>query len=252
MIVLGFGAKHRDAVVNLDTQVRHRLENKANAPLLRKLKKGYERSGGTSVPFEHKPLAELFAMLAKALAWQHFGVRLGDGYSAIASVFTNEGEGFFEQMLSRGKVRVSGDLGEGTFRYEGAQGAEYPELTLWRFEIYGGIDFGGDPNVYGRSSLTIAVTGRSEAIGNLFYSSFLKDPDSPRIGRNDPCPCGSGKKYKKCHGSVTKIEARDPIRDSAGARRVVPSTNQPLAAHGYGPHQTEEMQRYMQQLRSTR
>jgi len=21
-----------------------------------------------------------------------------------------------------------------------------------------------------------------------------------KIGRNDPCPCGSGKKYKKCHG----------------------------------------------------
>jgi SEC-C motif-containing protein len=23
---------------------------------------------------------------------------------------------------------------------------------------------------------------------------------SPKIGRNDPCPCGSGKKYKKCCG----------------------------------------------------
>ena len=23
-----------------------------------------------------------------------------------------------------------------------------------------------------------------------------------KIGRNDPCPCGSGKKYKKCHGSA--------------------------------------------------
>ncbi|HWA78122.1 MAG TPA: YchJ family protein [Polyangiaceae bacterium] len=22
----------------------------------------------------------------------------------------------------------------------------------------------------------------------------------PRVGRNEPCPCGSGKKYKKCHG----------------------------------------------------
>jgi preprotein translocase subunit SecA len=22
-----------------------------------------------------------------------------------------------------------------------------------------------------------------------------------KVGRNDPCPCGSGKKYKKCHGS---------------------------------------------------
>jgi hypothetical protein len=26
----------------------------------------------------------------------------------------------------------------------------------------------------------------------------------PKVGRNEPCPCGSGKKYKKCHG--------DPVR----------------------------------------
>jgi len=25
--------------------------------------------------------------------------------------------------------------------------------------------------------------------------------DEPKVGRNDPCPCGSGKKYKKCHGT---------------------------------------------------
>jgi preprotein translocase subunit SecA len=24
-----------------------------------------------------------------------------------------------------------------------------------------------------------------------------------KIGRNDPCPCGSGKKYKHCHGKLT-------------------------------------------------
>jgi hypothetical protein len=24
--------------------------------------------------------------------------------------------------------------------------------------------------------------------------------ESPKLGRNDPCFCGSGKKYKKCHG----------------------------------------------------
>ena len=23
-----------------------------------------------------------------------------------------------------------------------------------------------------------------------------------KIGRNDPCPCGSGKKYKQCHGKL--------------------------------------------------
>jgi tetratricopeptide (TPR) repeat protein len=25
--------------------------------------------------------------------------------------------------------------------------------------------------------------------------------DAPKVGRNEPCPCGSGKKYKKCHGA---------------------------------------------------
>ena len=26
--------------------------------------------------------------------------------------------------------------------------------------------------------------------------------DTPKVGRNDPCPCGSGKKYKQCHGRL--------------------------------------------------
>ena len=26
--------------------------------------------------------------------------------------------------------------------------------------------------------------------------------DTPKVGRNDPCPCGSGKKYKNCHGAA--------------------------------------------------
>lgn len=26
--------------------------------------------------------------------------------------------------------------------------------------------------------------------------------DEPKVGRNDPCHCGSGKKYKKCHGQA--------------------------------------------------
>jgi len=24
-----------------------------------------------------------------------------------------------------------------------------------------------------------------------------------KVGRNDPCPCGSGKKYKQCHGKLS-------------------------------------------------
>ena len=30
---------------------------------------------------------------------------------------------------------------------------------------------------------------------------------TPKVGRNDPCPCGSGKKYKKCHGLTSDAQA---------------------------------------------
>lgn len=30
-----------------------------------------------------------------------------------------------------------------------------------------------------------------------------QEPAMPKVGRNDPCPCGSGKKYKQCHGALS-------------------------------------------------
>lgn len=45
--------------------------------------------------------------------------------------------------------------------------------------------------------------------GRWFYfdSEFPKQKtqrrDQVKVGRNDPCPCGSSKKYKKCHGSLS-------------------------------------------------
>ena len=33
-------------------------------------------------------------------------------------------------------------------------------------------------------------------------AGLLSDAPVPKVGRNDPCPCGSGKKYKACHGKL--------------------------------------------------
>jgi len=44
------------------------------------------------------------------------------------------------------------------------------------------------------------ITGSSSALSE----GQAKKPEKrkePKVGRNDPCPCGSGKKYKKCHGA---------------------------------------------------
>jgi hypothetical protein len=74
--------------------------------------------------------------------------------------------------------------------------------------------------VYVPSSLAIALIGRSEMIRNLRYTSFSKNRNAPKIARNDPCPCGRGKKHKKYRGSIAEIEARaEAVRTP-----VVPST----------------------------
>ncbi|MFN3270057.1 MAG: SEC-C metal-binding domain-containing protein, partial [Candidatus Kapaibacteriota bacterium] len=38
-------------------------------------------------------------------------------------------------------------------------------------------------------------------------SSASSISDYKSIGRNDPCPCGSGKKYKHCHGKKVSTNA---------------------------------------------
>ena len=42
----------------------------------------------------------------------------------------------------------------------------------------------------------IAVCGGGDASGGS-----KQVIQGEKVGRNDPCPCGSGKKYKKCHGA---------------------------------------------------
>jgi len=45
-------------------------------------------------------------------------------------------------------------------------------------------------------------TGEAQTTAPLAASSAAAAPPVPRVGRNDPCPCGSGKKYKLCHGRL--------------------------------------------------
>ena len=49
----------------------------------------------------------------------------------------------------------------------------------------------------------LKAPGASPRAGGMSQSepsSELYRRTSPKVGRNDPCPCGSGKKYKKCCG----------------------------------------------------
>ena len=53
---------------------------------------------------------------------------------------------------------------------------------------------------YGFSEAYLEAERRRERLASA--GSFARDPRLvhavPKVGRNDPCPCGSGKKFKKC------------------------------------------------------
>jgi preprotein translocase subunit SecA len=52
-----------------------------------------------------------------------------------------------------------------------------------------------------RSAANVNYSYGAAASGGQDAKVETVQRQSPKVGRNDPCPCGSGKKYKKCHGT---------------------------------------------------
>jgi preprotein translocase subunit SecA len=48
------------------------------------------------------------------------------------------------------------------------------------------------------TSTWAGYTGDDFSFNDYSYGQEQPYVSEPKIGRNDPCPCGSGKKYKKC------------------------------------------------------
>ena len=54
-----------------------------------------------------------------------------------------------------------------------------------------------------RPEPTVHVGGKSSSLSSAMAGGAIggAGKDFTNVGRNDPCPCGSGKKFKKCHGA---------------------------------------------------
>jgi preprotein translocase subunit SecA len=62
-------------------------------------------------------------------------------------------------------------------------------------------DSGADGTGTGRRTATATTPARAGSNGRAPVAPQAARQVPAKIGRNDPCPCGSGKKYKKCHGA---------------------------------------------------
>ena len=54
----------------------------------------------------------------------------------------------------------------------------------------------------GMEDLVVTVADLHDLTRELRYKVDTVKRDAPKVGRNEPCPCGSGKKFKQCHGAT--------------------------------------------------
>ena len=89
----------------------------------------------------------------------------------------------------------------------------FPMLRVTQMVLHGSIDVligmdvigSGDFSVThhnGKTTFSFCCPSRKEIdfVAEVEDSKKIVPAHSDKVGRNSPCPCGSGKKYKKCHG----------------------------------------------------
>ncbi|MFO1517873.1 MAG: preprotein translocase subunit SecA [Lysobacterales bacterium] len=109
--------------------------------------------------------------------------------------FKREAFELFEAMLGRIKVEATTLLARVRIRSEDevaaleAQQRQQQEQAALQFQHAQASGFASEGEVLAATAAAAAPVEASLREG-------------PKVGRNDPCPCGSGKKYKQCHGRL--------------------------------------------------
>lgn len=183
--LLPFGGRHESAKANFETMVPKRL--KGNCKLHRQLTEGtrtvWSEEGegllvrAMTLPIDPALLESFFAFVARGLIWYHWRTYLTEGHSVVVIQLTAPEERLFDRHLLGLKppARVEADLGNGTFSYEGAEGVDCPQVSLWRFSAFGGVKLGGDPKAPAETSSRIGVvTAPTQVVSNAGFGGKLE------------------------------------------------------------------------------
>ncbi|HET9227788.1 MAG TPA: preprotein translocase subunit SecA [Thermoanaerobaculia bacterium] len=162
--------------------------------LLKAVEQRYEERAARYNPEMVKGFERYVMLQSVDMAWKDHllaldhlkeGISLrGYGQRDPLNEYKRESFELFEAM----KERIEDDIVQKVFRYELRSEEENAELRLRQQRPAPRIQLSAPPKVEGpqRAQPTAAS----------------KDA---KVGRNDPCPCGSGKKYKKCHGAQVTV-----------------------------------------------
>ncbi|MDO5394502.1 MAG: preprotein translocase subunit SecA [Bacteroidales bacterium] len=114
----------------------------------------------------------------------------------------------FERMLSNLNNKSTSMLMRGQLYVRQAPAEQPADASAQRPEMQRAMPQPRAPQEYKTSKATLPSEEAAAAAQRAAASAPQGAPaaatpfknNGPRIGRNDPCPCGSGKKYKNCHG----------------------------------------------------
>ena len=109
-----------------------------------------------------------------------------------------EGMDMFDEMIANIKLDVVKILMNIRKQSSNAQRHETAKITGAALQAIESVDGGKKINTPEHSQTIVSVDG-GKKINTPEHSQTIVN-DRPKIGRNEPCPCGSGKKYKNCHG----------------------------------------------------
>ena len=114
--------------------------------------------------------------------------------------YKQEAFGLFERMLSAIREGVTKTIATNNFRAEEEfvpqDLPELPDFLTTHIDPFSGEDNSADSYAAALGLVTTKISRPTAAAGGS--DPFAGDPD---LRRNDPCPCGSGQKYKHCHGA---------------------------------------------------
>ena len=115
--------------------------------------------------------------------------------------YKQESFGLFERMLAAIREGVTKTVATSEFRIEQAGSSDLPELPDFltqHFDPFTGEDDSDDFDGGTAGLVTTTIPSRQVATNAAEGNPWANDPN---IRRNDACPCGSGQKYKHCHGA---------------------------------------------------
>lgn len=121
-----------------------------------------------TIPLDSTKLYGLFRFIIKGFLWYHWKVLITPDHYVQAGTLEDTEEQIFLNLFNNASKRVSQKLGGDTIQYEGVQDLDGPELSLWKFTIYGGVKLTGDPIPTEHPSLVWGLTCRNGRQFNFF------------------------------------------------------------------------------------